>query len=93
MTSYDFEVAAKNAVIDVIKEKYGEDYLLPQIHMVWFGYVLGFMKGILIDCGKNNRMFEVTYNRDRQEMYVDAYQKQSNTVVRDLCVTPKHLPF
>ena len=81
MNSYDFCVAAKNAIIKVAKEKYGEDYRIEDVQVVWMVHLLGFKKGIYIDNGDNQRIYEVTYNRDRNEMYVDAYEKQSNTVV------------
>lgn len=81
MNSYDFCVVAKNAIIKVAKEKYGEDYKIEDVQVVWMVHLLGFKKGIYIDNGKNLRIYEVTYNRDKNEMYVDAYEKQSNTVV------------
>lgn len=80
MTSYEFEVAAKNAVIKVIRDNYNEEYPISQINVVWMTHLLGFKKAILIDAGANTRIYEVTYNRDRDEMYVDAYTKESNTV-------------
>lgn len=81
MNSYDFCVASKNAIIKVVKEKYGEDYRIEDVQVVWMVHLLGFKKGIYIDNGDNQRIYEVTYNRDKNEMYVDAYEKQSNTVV------------
>lgn len=81
MNSYDFCVAAKNAIINVAKEKYGEDYKIEDVQVVWMVHLLGYKKGIYIDNGQNQRIYEVTYNRDKNEMYVDAYEKQSNTVV------------
>lgn len=81
MNSYDYCVAAKNAIIKVAKEKYGEDYRIEDVQVVWMVHLLGFKKGIYIDNGQNQRIYEVTYNRDQNEMYVDAYEKQSNTVI------------
>ena len=83
MNSYEFEVAAKNAVIKSIRKKYGEDYIIGEIQMVWFAHILGYKKSILIDMGPNNRIYEVTYNKLQNEMYVDAYVKESNTVLTD----------
>lgn len=80
MTSYEFEVAAKNAVIQAIKQNHDEIFTIEQVHMVWFAHVLGFKKAIMIDGGANNRLYEVTYNRDKNEMYVDEYDKVENTV-------------
>ena len=89
MTSYEFEVAAKNAVIDVIKKQYDETYPIGQINVVWMAHLLGFKKAILIDAGANQRIYEVTYNRDKNEMYVDAYEKASNTVYAGTAIDTK----
>ena len=40
MRSYDFEKAAKNAVIDVL----GEDIVIDQLEIVWFAHELGYNK-------------------------------------------------
>ena len=48
MTSYEFEVAAKNAVIRLTKEKYGFEFDITQVQIVWFAHVLGNKKAILI---------------------------------------------
>lgn len=79
MTSYEFEVAAKNAVI---KRNFdcNEFYTIEDISIVWHSYILGYQKAILIDNGYNNRLYEVTYNPDRDEMYLDEYQKSENMV-------------
>ena len=85
MNSYLFEVAAKNAVIKSVKENHSESFTIDQIHMVWFAHIMGFKKGIFIDAGKvageNNRIYEVTYDRDKKALYVDEYDKVNNTVI------------
>ena len=80
MTTYEFEVAAKNAVIAAVKEWYHEDYQIQDVYIFWMARILGFMKAILNDNGGNARMYEVTYNRERNEMYVDMYSKDKNVV-------------
>ena len=77
MTSYDFEKAAKNAVIDVL----GEDIFIDQLEMVWFAHELGHKKCTIWGEPMGNKYAEVTYNRDKDEMYVDIYQKISNTKI------------
>ena len=79
MTSYEFEVAAKNAVI---KRNFdcNEHYEIQDISIVWHAYILGYQKAILIDNGHNLRLYEVTYNPDRDEMYLDEYEKKENMV-------------
>ena len=81
MTSYKFEVAAKIAVICSVRARHHEHYIIDQIQMVWFAHVLGNKKAILIDNGKNQRMYEVTYDKERDRMYVDEYEKASNTEI------------
>jgi len=80
MTSYKFEVAAKNAVMDVVLKNHDEVFTIKDLSLVWFARILGNMKAIVIDNGVNNRLYEVTYNIDKDEMYVDEYDKQTNTV-------------
>lgn len=88
MNSYLFEVAAKNAVIKTIEENHSEIYTIDQIHTVWFTHILGFKKGIFIDAGKmtgeNNRIYEVTYDRDKKVLYVDEYDKVENVVITEI---------
>ena len=81
MTSYDFEKAAKEALISTIEEKYGEKYGIENISMVWFAHILGYKKAILIDDGDNKRIYEVTYSLTNDQMYVDVYEKQLNKAV------------
>ena len=75
MTSYEFEKAAKNAVIKVL----GEDIKISQLELVWFAHELGYKKCAILGVPMGNRYAEVTYNRDKNEMYVDIYKKVSNT--------------
>ena len=75
MTSYEFEVAAKNAVIRVVEEKYGEKYTIPQIHIVFFAHVLGNKKATLNDSGGSSRYYDVTLDLKNNALYVDVYEK------------------
>lgn len=88
MTSYEFEVAAKNAILDKRKKDY-PDISISDISIVFFTYTLGNIKATLIDGQKNTRYYEVTYNRARNEMYVDEYVKINKTTLTgdDICTT------
>lgn len=77
MASYDFEKAAKNAVIDVL----GEDIVIDQLDMVWLANELGYKKCTIWGEPMGDKYAEVTYNRDKDEMHVDIYQKISNTKI------------
>lgn len=81
MTSYEFEIICKNEIIKEVKEKYHEDYKIEELHLVWFGKELQNMKCCICDNGKNNRYYECTFNGNKQELYVDIYEKKHNTKV------------
>lgn len=75
MTSYEFEKAAKNAVIQTLSENISID----QLDLVWFSHELGYCTIWVQPTG--NIYAEVTYNRDKDEMYVDIYEKISNSKI------------
>ena len=79
MTSYEFEKIAKNAVIKIMKEQYDIELTLPELEFVWFAHELGYKKCTLYAKKLCHYYPEVTYNRDKDELYVDIYLKQSNT--------------
>lgn len=79
MGTYEFEKIAKNAVINVMKEQYGIDLNIKELEFVWFAHELGYKKCTLWAKKLGHYYPEVTYNRDKDELYVDIYLKQSNT--------------
>lgn len=79
MKSYEFEKIAKNAVIKIMKEKYDIELTIEELEMVWFAHLLGYKKCTLYAKALGHYYPEVTYNRDKNELYVDIYLKQSNT--------------
>ena len=81
MTSYDFEKVAKNAVIKIMKEQHGLELTIQELQFVWFAHELGYKKCTLYAERLGDYYPEVTYNRDKDELYVDIYLKQSNTKI------------
>lgn len=82
MTSYEFEKLAKNKVIEIMKEKYDIELSIEELDMVWFAHELGYKKCTLYAKKLGHYYPEVTYNRDKNELYVDIYLKQSNTCIK-----------
>ena len=82
MTSYEFEKVAKNAVIKALREKLGFDLSVEELQFVWFAHILGYKKCTVYAPRMGKFYAEVTYNRDKDEMYIDVYEKQDNTVIR-----------
>lgn len=83
MTSYEFEKEAKNSLIKVLSEKYsirGVD--ISDVNFVWFSYQLGGMKCTLYSPKIFNLYAEVTYNKDKNEMYLDIYKKDLNVLIK-----------
>jgi len=79
MTSYEFEVAAKNAVVYVLRsDEYNLDVTVADLNLVWFAHILGFKKCTIWGKPMGNKYAEVTYNRDKNEFYVDIYVKDMN---------------
>lgn len=84
MTSYEFEVAAKNAAIKVMEEKHSiSGVSISDVDFVWFAHELGFKKCTLWSPPFGYYYVEVTYNKLNHEMYVDVYLKQSNTLIQE----------
>lgn len=81
MTSYQFEVVAKNAVIDLWKKHFDMDLKINEINFVWFAHELGFKKCTLYGPKMGAYYAEVTYNRDKDELYVDIYYKVCNKTI------------
>ena len=78
MTSYEFEKAAKNAVAKLLREEHGVNIAMQDLQFVWFAHLLGYKKCTLYTPAMGRLYAEVTYNRDKDEMYVDLYEKDSN---------------
>lgn len=59
------------------------DELLPEhaVKTVWFAYILGGWKTMqMVDNGEGD-YFEITYNREKDEIYLDRYTKAHNEKV------------
>ena len=53
------------------------------IYVVWFCKTLQNWKAILSTDIEKGWLFEVTYNGDKHESYLDAYKKAENHVVKE----------
>lgn len=82
----DFEGFAKNKISNSLPIESHE------VYMVWFNYTMGFMKGLFSfstkkaypmshDNAKLPDYVEVTFNRDKNEIYFDWYTKERQEVI------------
>lgn len=58
---------------------------IPQfdVKTVWFSKTLQNWKGLFITDLPDNLYYEVTYNGDKKETYIDTYEKIDNVCVKD----------
>lgn len=78
MQSEQFIDKAKEAIIIYVDEKYGDKLEKDDLHLVWFAKELQNFKCTMVDLLKNQRYYECTYNGDKDEFYLDIYQKEYN---------------
>ena len=76
-TLIQIEKDAKNAVIMTLNE----DINISELDLVWFAHELGYKKCTIWGKPMGYKYAEVTYNRDKDEMYVDIYQKIINNKI------------
>lgn len=82
MTSYNFEVAAKNVVIDMLAKR-GIEAKIDDLQLVWFTHLLGNKKCMIYGEPMANLYAEITYARDSQMVYADLYQKLDHQDIHD----------
>ena len=80
MTSADFEKAAKNLIIKKMKDVTGIEVEYSKLQVVFLTYTLGNIKATLFAPTTPGYYFEVTFDRFNDKMYLDIYQKVSNSV-------------
>lgn len=54
-----------------------------QVYIVWFSKTLQNWKAMLSTTVSDGMYYEVTYNGDKQEVYLDAYKKWENKRISD----------
>lgn len=53
------------------------------VYVVWFAKTLQNWKALLSTNVSDGMYYEVTYNGDKQEAYLDAYKKWENVCIKD----------
>ena len=77
-------------VIEIVR-KYVDEHLymsdeIPEydVYVVWQCYILGNAKWLLSTTLPDGMYYEVTYNKSKDEFYLDAYKKFENmSIVND----------
>jgi hypothetical protein len=80
-----FQVKAKSIVHHYVQARLDKsdppvDF---DVYVVWFAKVLQNWKVLISTTLPDGMYYEVTYNGDKGETYLDAYKKVDNVVIRD----------
>jgi hypothetical protein len=82
------QYVARSIVFDYVK-----DYLdvtdhvtfsVDEVYVVWFSKTLQNWKALVSTTLPDGMYYEVTYNGDKNEAYLDAYKKFENVTIRNL---------
>ena len=85
MKNEKFIEMAKTLVVDYVTEHIDKTDMIPpfDVFVVWNAYILGNIKALLSTTIPDGMYYEVTYNKEKNEIYVDAYKKFEN---RKICL-------
>ncbi len=56
-------------------------FSLDEVYVVWFTFVLGNSKALVSTTLPDGKYYEVTFNRAKQEVYIDTYVKVDNVAI------------
>lgn len=57
--------------------------ILDDVYVVWFSKTLQNWKALVSTSVSDGMYYEITYNGDKNETYVDVYKKWKNFIVKD----------
>ena len=80
----DMDKRALSIVLDYINEHLDKSDPEPdfEVYMVWKCKTLQNWKYLISSTVSDGMYYELTYNGDKKEWYIDAYKKFENRVVR-----------
>ena len=75
---------ATQIVRDYVMEHLDKSDSTPvfDVFMVWKCYILGNVKYLISTTLYDGMYYEVTYNKDKDEIYLDAYKKFENRLIK-----------
>lgn len=84
--SYEFEVICKNLIIDYVNNNFDKtDDVKPinikDVYVVWMCKTLKNSKALLSTTVPDGKYYEMTYNGEKDELYMDVYTKLANKCI------------
>lgn len=78
----DYEKIAKQIVYNYYTER-GIEISIENIYVIWMCKTLENIKGILSTTIPDKKMYEITYNGQKNELYFDPYLQTDNIVIKN----------
>ncbi|WP_195459232.1 DUF6275 family protein [Pediococcus acidilactici] len=78
MNEKEFLNLCKEKIANYLKEEKGLETTTDDVFVVWFSKTLQNSKALLSSAFNNEMYFEVTYNGNKKQLYLDAYKKEKN---------------
>lgn len=80
--------SARETVFNYVKDKLEKTdthvtFALDEVYVVWFGFVCGNYKALVSTTLPDGMYYEVTYNANKRETYIDAYKKFNHEIIPD----------
>jgi hypothetical protein len=86
--SKEFKKLAKLEVLEMAKESIDPtddvSITINDIYITSFSFVLGNMKALLSTNLPDGKYYEVTYNKEKREMYTDCYVRLKQHIICDI---------
>lgn len=83
----NYQEKAKKIVVDYYNEHVektdNKKLTINEVFVVWFSKTLQNWKALVSTTISDGMYYEVTYNGDKKETYLDAYKKWENVCVND----------
>ena len=84
----NYQEKAKQIVIDYYNEQVeiidNKKLTAEEVFIVWFSKTLQNWKALISTTISDGMYYEVTYNGDKKETYLDAYKKWENVCVKNV---------
>lgn len=85
MDNKEFIEIAKEAVVSYYNQRKSKDdaiRTIDEVYIVWLSKTLQNNKALLSTTVSDGMYYEATYNGDKGELYLDAYSKVKNVVIK-----------